>query len=53
MVTFNFSTIVFKANIHEVYFQNVMNAGMKVYGHASVYQSVYVLAFVTLFYKVC
>lgn len=49
MVTFNFSTIVLKANIHEVYFQNVLNGGMKVYGHASGYQSVYILAFVTLF----
>lgn len=45
MVTFNFSTIVFKANIHEVYFQNVLDGRMKVYGHASVY----ILAFVTLF----
>lgn len=48
MVTFNFGTIVFKANIHEVYFQNVLDGRMKVYGHASVYQSVYILAFVTL-----
>ena len=48
MVTFNFGTIVFKANIHEVYFQNVLDGGMKVYGHASVYQSVYIFAFVTL-----
>lgn len=37
MVTFNSSTIVFKANTHEVYFQNVLDGGMKAYGHASVY----------------
>lgn len=49
MVTFNFSTIVLKPNVHGVYFQNVLNGGMKLCGHASVYQSVYVLAFVTLF----
>lgn len=49
MVTFKFSTDMFKSNIHVVYFQNISDGEVKVCGQASVWVSVYTLAIGALF----